>query len=83
MALTGKWLGREPPPLMDRSRSHQLRISLKFDSSEPEVTSELVSGDNCLLFIVVELKSYDFPGAVLGSGASLKGGLQSTKSRGI
>lgn len=72
-----------PPPFMDRSRSHQLRITLKSDSSEPEVTGGSVSGANCLLSVVGELMNYAFPGVVLGSAASFKGGLQSTKSRGI
>lgn len=72
-----------PPPFTDRSRSHQLRITLKSDSSEPEVTGGSVSGANCLLSVVGELMNYAFPGVVLGSAASFKGGLQSTKSQGI
>lgn len=31
------------PPLIDRSTSHQLRLTLKSDSSEPEVTRWVVS----------------------------------------
>lgn len=59
---------REPPPLMDRNRSHQLRITLKFESSEPEVTGRSVSGANLLLLSVESSRTMTFQGWYLVQG---------------
>lgn len=46
---------------MGSSRSHQLRITPKCDSAEPEVTGGSVSGANGLLFASEELKNSKVP----------------------